>query len=127
MDPQERERLRDELLHGDVEQATRAMSLLLESEDPRQIDPADVAAAMAAMERLGTRGLSRMSESFLLYSTQHAPVTLPVIVETLERRPLSWPGRLSAAVVSEVLNHVPGGSSLLDRGRIVPALIRGVE
>lgn len=127
MEPRERQRLRDDLLRGDVEKATRAMCLLLESENPEEIDPVDVIAAMDAMERLGTRGLSRMSESFLLYVTQHAPVTLPVVVETLERRPLSWPGRLSAAVVSEVLNYVPGGQSLLDRGRIVSALIRGVE
>jgi hypothetical protein len=127
VNPGERERLREELRTGNVDEADVAMSLLLDVESPESLSEQDFAASLDAMERLGEPGQARMFETFTLLASRFPEVSVPVVVEALARSPLGWSGKLSAAVIREVLEYAPGGRAYLDRGQVVPVLAGAVD
>jgi hypothetical protein len=127
MNEDEKEQLRNLLLHGNLDEADAAMSRLLDIAKAEELDPRDLVASLEAMERLGEPGQARMFEPFVLFASRFPEVSVPVLTERLRRSPLSWTGRLSAAVIHEVLQNVPGGRAHVDREAVVSALSDAVD
>jgi hypothetical protein len=127
MTKDDKERLREILLHGNLVEADGAMSQLLDVVSAEMLDPRDLVASLDAMERLGEPGQARMFEPFVLFASRFPEVSIPMLTESLRRSPLSWTGRLSAAVIHEVLQHVPGGRAHVDRDAVVSALSAAVD
>jgi len=127
MDKHDEEKLREALRSGDVDEADAAMSRLLDIASPEMLDPNDLVASLQAMERLGEPGQAQMFEPFILLASRFPQVSVPVLLDCLNRSPLSSSGRLSVAVIHEVLENVPGGRAQLDRRTTVAALLGAVE
>jgi hypothetical protein len=127
MSEHEIERRREALRNGDVDEADRAMSELLDVASMEMLDPSDLIASLEAMERLGEPGQARMFEPFIMFAARFPEASVPVLTECLRRSPLSWSGRLSAAVIHEVLQNVPGGRAHMDREAVVEALAGAVD
>jgi len=107
LDDRERRRLREQLARGDAAAADEAMSLLLDVPTQGELDPADLVASLAAMERLGLPGQAAMSESFILLAQRHLDVSVPVLIALAGRDPLNHSGKLSASTLYEVLYYAP--------------------
>jgi hypothetical protein len=127
MNENEKARLRNLLLHGNLDETDATMSRLLDAASAEELDPRDLVASLDAMERLGESGQARMFEPFVLFASRFPEVSVPVLTGCLRRSPLSWTGRLSAAVIHEVLQHVPGGRAHVDRDEVVAALSHAVD
>jgi hypothetical protein len=127
MTGQEKQQLRKSLENGDIEAADQAMSQLLDVPAPEMLDPSDLIASLDAMERLGEPGQARMFEAFLMFASRWPQVTVPLLVDRINRSPLDWSGRLAAAVIHEVLQNVPDGRKYIDRGAVVAALAHAVD
>jgi hypothetical protein len=120
-------KLREALKTGSVEEADIAMSRLLDVATPEMLDPEDLVAALDAMERLGEPAQARMFESFILFASQFPEISVPVLTECLRRSPLNWSGRLSASVIYELLEHLPGTLGLLKASQAADALVAAVN
>jgi hypothetical protein len=127
MSENQKERLRNLLLHGNLDEADAAMSRLLDAASAEELDPRDLVLSLDAMERLEQPGQARMFEPFILFASRFPEISIPVLTECLHRSPLSWTGRLSAAVIHEVLQNVPAGRAYVDRDAVVSALSDAVN
>jgi len=107
LDDPERRSLREQLASGDAAAADEAMSLLLDAPTPGELDPADLVASLAAMQRLGLPGQAAMSETFMVLAQRHLDVSVPVLIAQAGRDPLDSSGKLSASTLYEVLYYAP--------------------
>ena len=127
MNEGDKERLRKALCNGNLVEADSAMSQLLDVANAEMLNPRDLVASLDAMERLGEPGQARMFEPFILFASRFPEVSIPVLTECLRRSPLSWTGRLSAAIIHEVLQYVPESHGRMDGGAVVSALSGAVD
>jgi hypothetical protein len=101
------------------------MGLLLDVADADQLDPADVAASLDAMDRLGTAGQAYMFESFMQFAERWPEVTVPVLVDRITRAPDKWSAGLAAATLRELLEEC--GPSFLRAHGGLDALLAAVR